>query len=527
MGNCSKKQSVECAELDIGYTDPDFPASSQSLRPTLPGREKVEKTHTFQIKWHRIGKVFEHGLLFRQIEPNCIIQGDVGDCWLMSAMAAIAEFPGYVESLFVFPDDHPGAKSSQDVRGVVSSEDLTRRASAVTPLHTQGKYDIWMFDPKEKVRKMIRVDDFIPFKVGPQYLIKYGHYGKPYFSQPREGEAWCLLLEKAFAKFLGSYGNLDGGDQLFALMCLTGSSELFSFRCGKYERNPEHQDGKDGKPLWCEYRMTVEDPRDPNSTMPHFSGNRHSNSEIMDLIHLWDQKNYVMGALIVADEEGKEAASRGLVEMHAYSLISIAYVEIAGKHMCLLLMRNPWGGKYEWKGDWSDESDMWEKYPNVTEQLQPKRIPDGMFWISREDFLKHFNYVCVCQFSMENGRSGHHEYVGNVRDASKERYKTFRKMLSAARSFSGVIGKEPSDLGKDMEEHKSTEAPKMSLDDNAENISKKDIDIVDEVRMDQNNNFTESATIEDKSDEAPPTCSRWFCDLSPATSLCRSQQHPG
>jgi hypothetical protein len=50
----------------------------------------------------------------------------------------------------------------------------------------------------------------------------------PMFADPNGTELWVLVLEKAFAKFVGTYGELDGGHPLWALEALTGD-EVFKF----------------------------------------------------------------------------------------------------------------------------------------------------------------------------------------------------------------------------------------------------------------------------------------------------------
>lgn len=40
--------------------------------------------------------------------------------------------------------------------------------------------------------------------------------------RPENSELWVALVEKAFAKFFGSYKNIIGGDCIWALLNLTG-----------------------------------------------------------------------------------------------------------------------------------------------------------------------------------------------------------------------------------------------------------------------------------------------------------------
>ena len=65
---------------------------------------------------------------------------------------------------------------------------------------------------------------------------------------------WVMLLEKAFAKLAGSYGNLTGGHFALAWQVLTGCEEQWSFvRAGS---------GKSWKKMTCG-RVSKPESRDP------------------------------------------------------------------------------------------------------------------------------------------------------------------------------------------------------------------------------------------------------------------------
>jgi hypothetical protein len=63
----------------------------------------------------------------------------------------------------------------------------------------------------------------------------------------------------------------------------------------------------------------------------------------------------------------------------------------------LLCLRNPWG-KFEWGGDWSDHSSLWDEYPEVKDFCKPiLEDGDGQFWMAYEDFLRLFSSMDICQ----------------------------------------------------------------------------------------------------------------------------------
>ena len=111
-------------------------------------------------------------------------QGSLGDCWLLAAFASAAEFPGVV-----------------------------RRAFLTTEANWRGKYVVTLWDGNARHWLKIVVDDRIPCRRGTT---------TPVFCKPAGRELWVLLLEKAFAKFVGGYPNLAGGFSIWALQALTG-----------------------------------------------------------------------------------------------------------------------------------------------------------------------------------------------------------------------------------------------------------------------------------------------------------------
>ena len=57
-----------------------------------------------KVEWIRANQLCATGkmYLFQDgIEPSDVVQGALGDCWLMAALAALAEFPGAIENCSV------------------------------------------------------------------------------------------------------------------------------------------------------------------------------------------------------------------------------------------------------------------------------------------------------------------------------------------------------------------------------------------------------------------------------------------
>lgn len=156
-----------------------------------------------------------------------------------------------------------------------------------------------------------------------------------------------MLFEKAYAKVFGSYQIIEAGLTGIALNALTGA--------------------------------------------PFEYINKDSSSKI-DIDTAWEflNEHFSKRHLVVGSTENNDRnKNKGLVSSHAYNILDIQEVYIATKKEKkkkerILKMQNPWG-KYEWKGRWSDYSDVWSE--ELRKELHYEKADDGIFWISIEDYV--------------------------------------------------------------------------------------------------------------------------------------------
>lgn len=293
------------------------------------------------------------------IEPADLCQGAVGDCWLVAAMACMSEFPDAVRRMFVTREYNP-----------------------------RGLYRVRVFDPIRKKWTIVKVDDRIPCPKGER---------TPRYMSPHGNELWAIILEKAYAKFCGSYAALDGGYVLWGWHSFTGDNVFQISRDvdrGRWIREDmvAHDDSKGGKRA-CYFLKTKE---------------AYSDDQLWVLMKKYDRRKALLSASIgkMAYREtdgpsGEQMLEReGLVAGHAYSVIRA--VEAGGFR--LLQLRNPWG-TYEWKGDWSDGDAMWKRHPPVKKKLKPVDADDGTFWMAFDDFRRVYTRVNVCDRTTANDAS--------------------------------------------------------------------------------------------------------------------------
>uniref|UniRef100_A0A8P4KE02 Calpain 2, (m/II) large subunit b n=1 Tax=Dicentrarchus labrax TaxID=13489 RepID=A0A8P4KE02_DICLA len=185
------------------------------------------------------------------------------------------------------------------------------------------------------------IDDRLPVKDG-ELMFVHSAEGR---------EFWSALLEKAYAKVNGCYEALSGGS----------TTEGFEDFTGGIAEN---------------YDL------------------KQPPANLFQIIKKALEAGALLGCSIdITSAADSEAVTRQkLVKGHAYSLTGAVEVKYRGRQEKLVRMRNPWG-QVEWTGAWSDGSSEW----NYVEGDCPHaNAEDGEFWMSFNEFLRHYSRIEVC-----------------------------------------------------------------------------------------------------------------------------------
>uniref|UniRef100_A0A182X090 Calpain catalytic domain-containing protein n=1 Tax=Anopheles quadriannulatus TaxID=34691 RepID=A0A182X090_ANOQN len=313
----------QCLSEGRLFEDPDFPATDASI-----GMPKFTN-----VRWKRPKELTPTARFFIDGASRLdICQGALNDCWLLTAATNLTSHP------WLFRRVLPGDNSFQQEQQYAGA------------FH----FRFWEFGQWVEVV----IDDRLPTDAT----------GKLLFGRSANGdEYWSALLEKAYAKFYGSYGALDGGTAREAMQDLTGGLTEF-YQPKKMADGQEDQ-------LW-------------------------------DILRSGSEMGSLFACNLKSDPTGENVATReGLLRGHSYSITKVCSIPglVSGSDdIRLLRIRNPWGTGIEWNGRWSDKSREWKSL----NQAERKRVGltvenDGEFWIELVDFMKHFDRLEVCHLSPE------------------------------------------------------------------------------------------------------------------------------
>lgn len=350
-----------CAAIDIfwcpckpwKYTDTKFPPEDTSLGKLSGDHARGDEGKlSKKVVWLRaggFGYINSSGadaskrLFPNNVNSNAVMQGALGNCWLLAGAACLAERKGGLDKVFLSRQRNP-----------------------------RGKYQLRIYDGYKDRWERITIDDLVPCDAR-QWDKK--REAVPVFSQTANKELWPLLLEKAFAKFVGSYAALEGGDSVWAIRAMTGDPGRWFRKCSPADTSWTRTDLRSRK------HETNKRFADLVST-----GEELDDDALFDILH----KYHSLGSVLCAD---RATGRGGLKIMHAYSIIDVVKIVDQGTKLRMLLVRNPWG-QCGWTGRFCEDSPAWDKFPCAAKQLR-HRGNHGAFWIEWSDYATHFLRVGV------------------------------------------------------------------------------------------------------------------------------------
>ncbi|KAI5629657.1 calpain-like, partial [Silurus asotus] len=303
----------ECLKSGKLFVDPSFSADQNSIGMPADPDPKLA------IKWLRPKEISSNAVFVEGTTGTTdICQGQLGNCWLLAALSCLTMHPTLFEK-------------------VVPSEQTMDASYAGIFRFRFWQYGEWV---------EVVVDDRLPVR-GGRLLFSYSR---------TKNEFWSALVEKAYAKLIGSYSSLKGGNISEGMEDFTGG---IAYTRPVSSRTPPV--------LWRTLTAAL---------------SRGS------LLSCFIQANNV--------KEIGSVTPEGLVKGHAYAITATDKVQKKDEEVLLVRLRNPWGF-VEFCGPWSDRCKDWDGIDSAEKaRIKLKIEEDGEFWIGVEDFCKLFNTVELC-----------------------------------------------------------------------------------------------------------------------------------
>lgn len=241
-----------------------------------------------------------------------------------------------------------------------------------------GMYTFQFYQPGDLFHpepgwQAVTIDDMIPVD----------GESTPVFGLTKDAdELWLMLLEKAYAKFLGSYTHLHDGDHARCMRHLTGGVQLID------TWDSEAIDTDSQSVLWW---TMVENTRNGlfSSAMRRIKQPRHKRDEGKEGTGLTRvdpneplQFSHGVQVLLTAELSMNEANDL------------LAHANRVSGPLKLLKIRNVYGTS-DWTGDWSSSSPLWTK--DLRKALGATQLDNTVTWMNITDFDNQFDTLITTQ----------------------------------------------------------------------------------------------------------------------------------
>lgn len=293
------------------YIDEAFPPEYASLIRCPDKLDKNEAAKWEKITWIHCVDMADYmfAKVATRVTYSKLLQGQLGHCYITDILSSLAVAPERIQSLF-------------------SKSDGTSRENFEVTVYPYG------------VPTKVQVDGHFPY-LGPCKAL--------YFARTSTSELWPMVLEKAWAKYLGSYHDTLTADPSLAFTFFTGCAT------------------------------------------GHLINESLGEDELWDALADYQSKKFPMICRSRASHSVKEGMSYkalNLLADHYYSLLETR-VEGYKKNKRVVRLRNSWG-----RVDWAEGLGVGY---TVTTKAIIKR-GDGMLTVDFSDFHKFFFGVIVCRY---------------------------------------------------------------------------------------------------------------------------------
>ena len=314
----------------------------------LTGRVLANPNSKVPKSVKRVHEIFEKPTFLKTISPADVLQGGLGDCWLMASLTALSQQEVGLHRICVEYDTKVGIygfvfhRDGEWITSIIDDKLYLKSPDWDSP--SVQRHLLEQTDPEDIEKEYRRT-----YQTGSQALF-FAHCAD-------QNETWLPLLEKAYAKAHGDYASLSGGWIGEGLEDLTGgvTTELLT-------------------------------------------------SDILDTDEFWENeilkvnKEFLFGCS-TGFLDGGYGTRDGITEGHAYVIMEARELSTGER---LLKLRNPWGKgkKGQWEGAWSDGSK--EFTPEAQIELGHKFGSDSVFWISYQDLLRKYQHFDRTRLFMDS-----------------------------------------------------------------------------------------------------------------------------
>ena len=193
-------------KTDERYTESQLLKDYKNVKNEGPQSLIPPKSELLPIEYHDPEVNDDYGIVYADfdtlplfdklhgIEETDAIQGNLGNCYAVSALSAIAKADPEIIKKNIKPLENELFEVTLNVRELID-----------------GK-------ASDRIEKKVIVDTDFPVEVMDNGIKK------PYYVHSDYSEIWPMIMEKAYAKVMGGYDNLAGSTGAEALSVFTGKS---------------------------------------------------------------------------------------------------------------------------------------------------------------------------------------------------------------------------------------------------------------------------------------------------------------